>query len=374
MTPESLFQTFQKNDLTFFSGVPDSTFKGWMSFLAAEHGRRLTQVIACNECEAVAVAAGYHLATRKIGTVYMQNSGEGKTVNPLTSLCDREVYAIPMILMIGWRGEPGKKDEPQHKKMGRITVPLLEVLEIPHVHLPRDDDEAAAAVAQVKRIAESQRTPAALIIREGTIEEFAAAKGGATGGQMSREEALQAIVDTLAEPDIVVATTGKTSRELFEYRVAKGQPPRDFYTVGSMGCAASIAHAIALAKPDRSVYAFDGDGALLMQMGALATIGYCRPANLRHIVFDNGAYDSTGGQPSTSSAVDFTAVARACGYPNAFTVRTASELRNVSAQIRHIPGPVMVVVKVRPGSRSNLGRPTTTPIENKERFMEFVRS
>jgi phosphonopyruvate decarboxylase len=373
MKPEKLFLIFERQELTFFSGVPDSTFKGWMSFLSEAHGRKLTHLIACNECEAVALAAGYHLVTGKIGTVYLQNSGEGKTVNPLTSLCDREVYSIPLIMMIGWRGQPGQRDEPQHRKMGRITLPLLDVLEIPHFLLPGDQVKAEKTVAQAKEIAASSRAPVALIIREDVIDDLSPDSAALPVREMSREEAIQTVVDILESNAVIVSTTGKTSRELFEYRLSRGDTPRDFYTVGSMGCAASIAHAIAMTLPDRSVYIFDGDGALLMQLGSLATIGHYGPPNLRHIVFDNAAHDSTGGQPTVSPTVDFAAVARACGYHSAVTAETRRELKKIFADLRKQCGPAMVVVKVKKGSRKSLGRPTATPIENKERFMEWLR-
>lgn len=371
MDPQGLFDVFERHGLTYFAGVPDSTFKGWMSFLASA-GSRLTQRIACNECEAVALAAGYHMASGRVGVVYMQNSGEGKAVNPLTSLCDREVYAVPMLLMIGWRGRPGHPDEPQHRKMGRITLPLLDVLEVPHFLLEEDLTRAEETVAAALQAAVAAQAPVALVIREGVIADFAASSGGSPQAGMSREEAIRQIVAAVEPDAAIISTTGKTSRELFECRVARGETPRDFYTVGSMGCAASIAHAVAAARPHRPVYVFDGDGALLMQLGALATIGYYRPANLTHIVFDNAAHDSTGGQPTTSPAVDFAAVALACSYRTAVTVNTQTELAAALSGRQGIPGPGMVVVRVRPGSRKDLGRPTSTPAENKQRFMEWL--
>lgn len=370
MDAQSLFRIFSAQELTFFSGVPDSTFKGWMSFLTA-NDKQLTHRIACNECEAVALAAGYHLASGKVGVVYMQNSGEGKTVNPLTSLCDRDVYSIPLLLMIGWRGRPGCPDEPQHRKMGRVTLPLLDVLEIPHFMLPQDEKGAEAAVSAAKQSAISGQSAAALIICEGVIGDFQGSTAPAPAVRMTRETAIRAIVARLEPDAVVVSTTGKTSRELFECRVARSETPHDFYTVGSMGCAASIAHAVALTRPNRPVYVFDGDGALLMQLGALATIGYYQPANLTHFVFDNAAHDSTGGQPTASPAVDIVAVARACSYQAAIRVSTPEELESALTSRRH-PGPAMVVVAVEKGSRKDLGRPTTTPIENKLRFMEWL--
>jgi len=370
---ENLYKIFKKYDLTFFTGVPDSTFKDWMTFLADEHGKRLTNIIACNECEAIAVAAGYNLATGKISVAYMQNAGEGKTVNPLTSLCDPEVYSIPVLLMIGWRGEPGIEDEPQHKKMGRVTLPLLETLEIPYKTLPDTIGEAEKVIEEMKKMAEEKNIPVAIIIKKNLIEEYEAKNKVKTNYEMKREDAIKAIVDNLDGSEAIISTTGKTSRELFEYRVARKEKPRDFYTVGSMGCSASIANAIALQKPDKKVFVFDGDGAVIMQMGALATIGHYNAKNLYHIIFDNNAHDSTGGQPTVSDTLDFKKIALACSYKVAKTVETKADLIKTIKKMKSLEGPQMLIVKVNKGARKDLGRPTTTPIENKEGFMGFLK-
>ncbi len=370
---ENLFEIFKKNDLLFFTGVPDSTFKDWMKFLADEDGNRVTNIVACNECEAVATAAGYHLATGKIGIVYMQNSGEGKTVNPLASLCDPEVYSIPVILMIGWRGEPGKKDEPQHKKMGRVMMPLLDTLELSYKVLPDDIEGAAKVIEEMKKLAKEKSAPVAIIIKKGIFEEYEPKKKLKTNFDMTREDAIKVIVDNLDGSEAIVSTTGKTSRELFEYRVARGEKPCDFYTVGSMGCCISIANGIALQKPQKPVFVFDGDGAVLMQMGALATIGHYGAKKLYHIVFDNGSYDSTGGQPTVSTTVDFGKVALACGYKSAKIVEKKADLEKEIKKVKDLEGPQMLIVKVNKGARKDLGRPTSTPIENKQEFMKVLR-
>lgn len=372
---ERLFDVFDKNNLRFFTGVPDSTFKGWMSFLEQNHGKRLTQIIAVNECEAVGIATGYHLSTGKIAVVYLQNSGEGKTVNPLTSLCDREVYAIPLLLLIGWRGEPGTKDEPQHKKMGRVMIPLLETLEIPYRFLPSSVDDAEDIIRELKDIALKRSSPVALIVKKGTISDEnkdIASKNDAFHVSMTREDALEIILENLRGDEIIVSTTGKTSRELFEFRVQRKEQPTDFYTVGGMGCAASIALGVALQKSERNVFVFDGDGAVLMQMGSLATIGHYKPGNFTHILFDNEAHDSTGGQKTVSSTVDYTQVALACGFTQVTSVKTKDDIISSLRKSMSCAGPHMIVVKVRKGARKNLGRPTTTPLENKERFMRFI--
>ena len=372
---DEIFEVFRRNDLTFFTGVPDSTFKGWMTFLEEKHGKELTQIIAANECEATAIATGYHLSTGKVAVVYMQNSGLGKTVNPITSLCDPEVYSIPIVMMVGWRGEPGKKDEPQHKKMGRITIPLLETLEIPYRVLPDTIQEVAEVITEMRDIADRENTPVALIIRKGVIAPYDSDKTDVPEShlEMDRENAIKTIVDNLDGSEAIVSTTGKTSRELFEYRIERNEKPMDFYTVGGMGCAASIALGIALQKPEKEIFVFDGDGAVIMQMGSLATIGHYKPSNFNHILFDNRAHDSTGGQKTVSDTVDFEKIALACGYNEAVTVKTKTDLKKVIKKSKLTKGPKLIVVKVKKGSRKDLGRPTTSPIENKENFMRFLR-
>ena len=374
---EALFDVFRKNGISFFSGVPDSTFKDWMKFLSDHHGGKLTNIIACNECEAISLVSGYYLATRKIGVVYMQNSGEGKAVNPLTSLCDPDVYSIPLIMMIGWRGEPGKKDEPQHIKMGKVMLPLLETLEVPYEILPDEIEKAENVIANMVTISQDRRSPVALIIKRNTFEKFDLANtevgGSSNEASMDREDAIKIIVDNIEGDEIIVSTTGKTSRELFEHRVQRGEEPKDFYTVGSMGCATSIANGIALSKQHKKVMIFDGDGAVLMQMGSLATVGYYHAKNLYHIIFDNNSYDSTGGQPTTANRVDFEKIALGCSYRSAVTVKTKTELMNELNSLKNVQGPHMIIVKVKKGSRKNLGRPTKTPIENKEEFMKRLK-
>ncbi len=368
---EDLAKIFQKNGLNFFSGVPDSTFKGWTSFL--DQNPDLEHIIAVNECEAISMAAGYHLATGKIGVVYMQNSGEGDIVNPLTSLCDREVYSIPLIMMIGWRGEPGKKDEPQHKKMGKMTLELLDVLGVPYKVIQESLSEVEKSISELEGIARRENIPVAMIIQEGLIEDYTAGKESMKL-EMNREAAIKRIVDNISDKDIVISTTGKTSRELFEYRRLKGQATMDFYTVGSMGCSSSIGFLVARKKPEQRVFVFDGDGAALMQLGSFATIGHYKPKNFYHIIFDNNSYDSTGGQPTVSETVDFEKIALACGYKHTKTVEKSSELESFIKNIDSHRGPTLLVIKVNKGSRKDLGRPDKTPIENKKMFMDFLKS
>lgn len=373
MNCENLWQIFDRMGLNFFSGVPDSTFKAWMTFLDHEHGKKLKNVIACNECEAVAIVTGYHLATGKIGAVYMQNAGEGKTVNPLVSLCHPEVYSIPLFLMIGWRGEPGKKDEPQHKKMGKITIQLLDLLDIPHRILPDSPKMAESLIQELIEIANTEKKPVALIIKRGILEQDIRGDELEDKFDMNREDAIQIIVNNLKGSEIIISTTGKTSRELFEYRLARGETPRDFYTVGGMGCAASIALGVALQHPYKNVIILDGDGSLLMQMGSMATIGHYAPENLYHILIDNKSHDSTGGQPTVSATVNFEEIAKGCGYRSAKTLQKKGELSQSIREMSTELGPIMCIINVNKGSRIDLGRPTTTSIQNKNEFMKHIR-
>jgi phosphonopyruvate decarboxylase len=370
---QELWSLFKEEGLTFYTGVPDSTFKGWMRFLEQENGKQLTHIIASNECEAVAIATGYYLASGRVGTVYMQNAGEGKIVNPLTSLCDPEVYSIPMLLMIGWRGQPGEKDVPQHWKMGKITLALLEVLEVPYRILTNNSEETATIVKKLLNIANSQHRPVALIIPQKVISDLKTPLPEKLKFPLFREEAMKIVLQHLKGSEAIIATTGYTSSELFEYRVSQNDIPHDFYTVGSMGCSPAIAFGVALQQPSKKVIIFDGDGSLLMQMGSLATIGYYRPPNLYHILFDNEVYDSTGGQPTVSKSISFSQMALACGYKSVDEVSTSEEIIQTILNLLSKEGPVFLTIKVNQGARVDLEHPTRTPIQNKTAFMKHIR-
>ena len=366
--PKAFIDALAKGGVDFFAGVPDSLLKNLCAYIT-DNVSREKNIIAANEGNAVGLAAGYHLATGKVGCVYMQNSGEGNIVNPLLSLVDEDVYRIPMLLVIGWRGEPGVHDEPQHVKQGKVTLSLLETMGIPYAVLDENwemqTDEALHVIRNTNGIY-------ALIVRKGTFEEYKLQNQMASDWQLSREEAIKIVVDKLREDDIVVSTTGMISRELFEYREALGQGHgADFLTVGSMGHASQIALGIALQKPNRRVIVFDGDGALLMHMGGMAIIGdYC-PKNLVHIVFNNGAHDSVGGQPTVGQKIDVEAIAKAVGYADVVSVDTDMSLMFAMNHVNNavIEGTSLINVNVRKGNRKDLGRPTTTPIQNKEAFM-----
>ena len=374
ISPKFFVESLGSMQMDFFTGVPDSLLKNICAYIT-DHFAADRNIIAANEGAAVGLAAGYYLATGKIPVVYMQNSGLGNTVNPLMSLTDKEVYNIPSLFLIGWRGEPGVKDEPQHIKQGKVTLPLLEAMGIKYTVLSQDEKEFLSQLSHAASYMDETREPFACEIQKGTFEEYKLRRNEDTILPLKRETAIQLIASSLANDNVVVSTTGMISRELFEYRasVSMGHE-RDFLTVGSMGHASQIALGIALEKKNRRIYCFDGDGATLMHMGSLAITGSLHPANYVHIVFNNGAHDSVGGQPTVAFDVDLCKIAQACGYEIALSVSDSESLRETLERMKQMRGPILLEVKVRKGAREDLGRPTTTPVQNKEAFMLFLDS
>ena len=361
--------------VTLYSGVPDSLLKAFGTHVMATVPRE-RHVIAANEGGAVAIALGHHLRTGELALVYLQNSGFGNLVNPLLSLADPAVYSVPMLVLVGWRGQPGVKDEPQHVTQGRVMTDLLDAMGLPWAVLPAAEDEASGAVEVAARVAKQRSTPYLLLVEKGTFApaevERATSVDGA--GLVSREDALIATVDALGGDVIIVSTTGMLSRELFEYRERSGgDGRRDFLTVGGMGHASSIALGIALREPDREVWCLDGDGALLMHLGGLAVIAEHAPSTFHHVVFNNGVHDSVGGQPTSITRVDVPAAARALGYRSAATTDDLAALPGLLADHRERGGPSLIDLRVRPGSRDDLGRPTRTPAQSKQVFMSALR-
>jgi phosphonopyruvate decarboxylase len=358
----------------FYTGVPDSQLRSLCDYLMNAYGTDPRHhVIAANEGNCAALAAGYHLATGKTAVVYLQNSGEGNIINPAASLLHRRVYGIPVLFVVGWRGEPGVHDEPQHIYQGLVTEKLLEDLEIPSFVIDSGTPETA-----VREEMERFR----LILQKGGCAAFIIRKGGLTyegravygnGYALSREESIRHIAEAAGE-DPIVSTTGKASRELFELRTAAGQAhDRDFLTVGSMGHASSIALGIALHRPESRVWCLDGDGAALMHMGAMAVIGTVRPRNLIHIVLNNAAHETVGGMPTAAGGLDLPGIARACGYPHVCTAETFQDLDEALSKAKTRGELAFIEVKCVLGARADLGRPTSTPQENKAAFMERLR-
>ena len=357
----------------FYTGVPDSQLKPLCDYLINTYGiDKKNHIIAANEGNCAALAAGYHLATGKIPAVYMQNSGEGNIINPLASLLNDKVYAIPMIFIIGWRGEPGVHDEPQHIYQGEVTVKLMEDMGVKSFIISKDTtaEELSFAMDSFRQLLKNGKQ-VAFIVRRGALEygEKVEYKNGFT---MKREEIIRHIVSATGE-DPIVSTTGKASRELFEIREANSQSHKyDFLTVGSMGHSSSIALGIALNKPNQKIWCIDGDGALMMHMGSMAVIGANAPDNLVHIVINNGAHETVGGMPTVASKIDITGVAKACGYPYAVSVESFEALDNELKAAKCRNSLSLIEVKCSIGARADLGRPTTTALENKNNFARYL--
>ncbi len=368
IVPQYFYNCLRENEIDFFAGVPDSLLKEFCAYLD-DHADEGEHIICANEGNAIAMAAGYYLASGGVPLVYMQNSGLGNAVNPLLSLADREVYGIPMILMIGWRGEPGVKDEPQHVKQGRVQLDLLEAMEIPYEILDARSADYAELIAGLKERALIESRPVALVIRKGAFAEYKSEKKVECEYTLSREEALEAILEA-DNSYAIVSTTGKTSRELYEIRERRGEKAQDFLTVGSMGHSSSIAAAIALARPDLRVMCIDGDGALLMHMGALAVIGSLKPRNFVHVLINNYCHESVGGQESAIAALDLSLLAKAAGYEHYLCVLSKEEILRAITEIKDMEGPVFLEIRVKPGSRADLGRPKSSTLENKAAFMQ----
>lgn len=350
INPELFVRKLQAEGIDYFTGVPDSLLKSFCAYVTDFCSEK--HVIAANEGGAVGLAAGYYLATGKPALVYMQNSGQGNAVNPLASLVDPDVYSIPMIVLVGWRGMPGVHDEPQHVKQGKITISLFETMGIPTTVIPEEGWEDVVSMAVKQSIAEKR--PVALVVKKGLFGDYALQNKKSDIAEIKREAAIENLIDELPKDCVVVSTTGMISRELYETRVRRGEGhEHDFLTVGSMGHAVMIALGIAQAQPNRKVVCLDGDGASIMQMGNMAIAGQSSAANLMHIVLNNAAHDSVGGQPTVGGTIDLPAIAAAVGYNQ--------------------PGhPIFKQVLVAKGARKDLGRPKEPPQENKALFMETL--
>lgn len=359
----------------FYTGVPDSQLKALCNYLMNTYGINPNHhIIAANEGNCTAIAAGYHLSTGKIPVVYMQNSGEGNIINPVASLLNDKVYAIPVVFIIGWRGEPGIHDEPQHIYQGEVTIKLLEDMGIKSFVIGKDtiDEEVSTVMKEYKDLL-SEGKNVAFIIRKGALSYDEKTKYE-NENSMIREEIIKHIVKYSGENPII-STTGKASRELFETRVANNQSHKyDFLTVGSMGHSSSIALGIAVNKPNTKIWCIDGDGAVLMHMGSMAVIGASAPKNMIHIIINNGAHETVGGMPTVASNIDLVTIAKACGYSYAVCVNNFEdfdkELENAKARNELS----LIEVKCSIGARENLGRPTTTALENKRNFMEYLKT
>ena len=388
VTASKFVDALRASGVDFFVGVPDSLLKSFCAYVADACGG--DHVIAANEGGAVALAAGHYLATGRPALVYMQNSGQGNAVNPLCSLADPDVYSIPMVLLVGWRGEPGVKDEPQHAKQGKVTLSLFETLGVPAEVLPDDEAAALAAARKMAARAAAESRPVALVVRKGLFADYALQNKKPDISPLRREEAVQAVLESLGDEAVVVSTTGMSSREVYETRERLGQGhERDFLTVGSMGHALMIALGIARKCNEKNfnryVVCLDGDGASVMQMGNMAIAGAARQANLIHIVLNNAAHDSVGGQPTVGGKIDLAKVAEACGYYVADKFEGGS-VADLKAMLRERIDQAIyswacdgddcqttfIEIKVAKGARKDLGRPKEPPQVNKALFMETL--
>lgn len=362
-----------RNGINFFCGVPDSLLKE-LCLCIDENISGNKHLIAANEGNAIALAAGHYLATKSIPVVYMQNSGLGNAINPLLSLCDKDVYAIPMLLLIGWRGEPGVKDEPQHLKQGKVQIKLIKTLDLPFEIISSKDDDYKTKIYKCIENAKSQSKPTILLVKKGTFSKSIYPKKNNQIDLMMREEALKIILKKIDNNSIIVSTTGKTSREIFEIREKNNDShERDFLTVGSMGHCSSIALGIALAKPNRKVYCIDGDGSMLMHFGSMTSIVSEKPQNFKYILLNNEVHESVGGQETAAKCLNVSEIVKSMGFQNVYSVKNKDSLYEKIDFFISSNGPSFFEIKIKPGSREDLGRPTIKPIKNKDSFIKFLK-
>lgn len=369
ISPKNLVECLATQGMDYYAGVPDSLLKDFCAYID-DYGAKYKHTITANEGNAIAMAAGYYMATAQYPIVYLQNSGLGNIINPITSVADKEVYSIPMLLIVGWRGEPNIKDEPQHIKQGRITPKQLELLDIPYKIVDKNSN-SDEIVAWAKRTMDETSAPVALLIKKGVFESYKSERKPTISATLDRENVLNKLLSLIGDA-CVVSTTGKTSREVFELRQQRKEKQRDFLTVGGMGHTLSIALGVAMGKPSKKVVCIDGDGSILMHLGALPIVGSIAPNNLTHILLNNAAHESVGGQPTVADKTDFAAIALASGYKAYKSASTLKELTVAWNELKDQQGPVMLEVIITTGSRDNLGRPTNTPTENKQAFMNWV--
>lgn len=369
------YEFLADNGIDYFTGVPDSQLKAICDFITLKYGTGKKHIIAPNEGNAVALAAGYHIATGNIGLVYMQNSGLGNAVNPITSLTDLEVYGIPIVYLIGWRGQPGVKDEPQHVKQGKITLELLETLGINYFIIKKETnlEELKNAYKNTMETILKNGKSVAFVVEKGAFEADGKFEGN-NNNELTREEAIKAIADSIEEASIIVSTTGKASRELFEYREKNNLGhEKDFLTVGSMGHASMIGLSIA-ENSNKKVVCIDGDGAMLMHTGAAALIGSRKPENYLHILINNGAHETVGGMPTISYKIDWQNAVKSFGYTNAYKASSVTEIEHYIKLSQGTKGPVLLEIITNAQSRKDLTRPNIKPIDNKINIMNYLKS
>jgi phosphonopyruvate decarboxylase len=373
MNVASLFAQFKKQDICFFAGVPDSLLKPLCNYLLDNFGVSNDHVIAVNEGNAVAIAAGYYLSTGKIPCVYLQNSGIGNIINPVASLLSDKVYGIPCVFVIGWRGAPNMPDEPQHKLHGEVTLQLLEMMNIEYRVMDQDTTESKLEnwMGEFRLLLDAGKS-VAFVVKNGAL--YYDKKVAYRNNYCMLSEDIIHHITQVAKSDVIVSTTGKISRELFEIRESHGQSHKfDFLTVGAMGHSSAIALGVAMNKPNLRVWCIDGDGSALMHMGSIAIIGAKSPGNYIHVIINNEVHESVGGQPTIAESVNLMQVALACGYKTAYCARNFTELDAILSQVNGQAGPILIEVKSAIGARDDLGRPVDSLVESKKLFMEYLK-
>ena len=372
ISPKDFYNDLVQHDINFFTGVPDSLLKNFCGYVE-DNVKKPHHIIAANEGNAIAIASGYNLATNKIPLVYMQNSGLGNAINPLLSLCDPDVYSIPMIILIGWRGEPGVKDEPQHVKQGKVQKELLDTLDIPYECISKDEKNINEKISKCVSIARKESRPVAILARKGTFEKYVIKNKNNSNNTMSREDALNVIIENINQKSIMVSTTGKTSREIFEIREKRREShSKDFLTVGSMGHCSSIALGIALSRPEQEVVCIDGDGSLLMHLGSITALVDFKPKNLKYILINNNVHESVGGQRTVASELNIFNIISSISKNDCIVASTIDDLKTLLPEFMAKKQLSFLEINVYPGSRDDLGRPTIKPIENKINFMNAI--
>lgn len=369
---KEIYDYMISKNLDFFVGVPDSLLKDICSCIK-ENTPSTNNIIAANEGNAVGIAAGYHLSTGKIGTVYMQNSGIGNAVNPILSLIDEEVYKVPMLFIVGWRGEPGTKDEPQHVKQGKVTTDLFKAMKIEYLILNAENDEYKAQIDYATKYMLDNNKPIAIIVKKNSFTEYKFKKEK-NDYTLTREKALSIIIDNITEKDMVVSTTGKTSREIFEIRENRNEPhSNDFLTVGSMGHTSSIALGMSIGT-NKNVYCIDGDGSFLMHMGGLAIASKNAKPNFKYILINNGAHESVGGQPTIAFDIDIENIIKAFRFDEVYIASSEEEIQKGMLEIKNTDKKYAMIINVKQGSREDLGRPTISPEDNKKDIMNKIKN
>lgn len=372
VNPKDFFDALAQQKVTKFSGVPDSLLKAVCAYVS-DNAPRDDHVVTANEGSAVALAVGQYLATGHPSLVYMQNSGFGNAINPLLSLADEQVYGIPMILLVGWRGEPGVKDEPQHIKQGGVMEELLAACDLPYEVIDQSVENIFDVIERNVNLAKTKNTPVVLLVKKGAFTEYKLQNQVVDISNLTRESAIREVIRASGKEDICVSTTGMPSRELFEIRVSNNQShEHDFLTVGSMGHASMIALGVSQSRPASHVFCLDGDGASVMHLGNLTSVGQSGAKNFIHVLLNNAAHDSVGGQPTCANQIDLPSIAKSCGYQTVVSINNGEDILDAIANAKNNLGPHFIEIKVKKGARADLGRPTSTPSENKYALMQFL--